>query len=128
MACSSQMGQFARAVKSGDASLVRSMAVADPSLVRATDPDCFGATALIHAVGVDDRSMVDLLLELGADIDQRSNWWAGSFGVLDGASDEMAAFLLKRGATLTPHAAARLGLIKDLRVMLDIDRTIVHAR
>lgn len=122
------VARFASAVRSVDAAGVRSMAAADPNLIRATDSGCFGATPLIHAVGTGERAMVDLLLELGADIDQRSDWWAGSFGVLDSASDEMSEYLLGRGATLTPHAAARLGKIDQLRAMLAADSSIVHAR
>jgi ankyrin repeat protein len=104
------------------------MAEASPALVAATDPDCFGATPLIRAVGTGHRTMVDLLLDLGADINQRSQWWAGSFGVLDSANDEMSEYLLERGALLTPHAAARLGKIDQLRAMLDSDSSVVHAR
>jgi ankyrin repeat protein len=128
MSNTSDPATFIRAVRGGDLDGVRAMAGADPSLVRATDPQCFGATALIHAVGAEDRALVELLLELGADIDQRSDWWAGSFGVLDSASDEMAAYLLQRGATLTAHAAARLAKIDGLRAMLDADASIGHAR
>ena len=120
--------RFMRAITSGDGAGVRSMAAGDAGLVSATDPDCFGTTPLICAVGTGERSMVELLLELGADIDQRSEWWAGSFGVLDSADDEMSEYLLGRGATLTPHAAARLGKIDQLRAMLDADPSIVHAR
>lgn len=119
---------FIRAVRENDLATVRLMAGAAPSLLRATDPDCFGATAIIRAVEADSLPMVDLLLELGADIDQRSDWWAGSFGVLDSAGDEMAASLLRRGATLTPHAAAQLGKIAELRAMLTADPSIAHAR
>lgn len=128
MPCSSEISTFVKAIRSGDVVSVRSMAAANPALVRTTDPNCFGATPLIQAVGTLDHAMVDLLLELGADIDQRSDWWAGSFGVLDSASDELSEHLLKRGATLAPHAAARLGKIDRLRAMLDSDPSIVHAR
>jgi ankyrin repeat protein len=40
----------------------------------------------------------------------------------------MAAYLLSRGATLTPHAAARLGMIDELRAMITADPSAVHAR
>jgi hypothetical protein len=40
----------------------------------------------------------------------------------------MSAYLLGRGATLTAHAAARLGKAAELRAMLDADPTLVHAR
>lgn len=119
---------FMRAVRRGDLGAVRSMTAIDPGLVRATDPSCFGATALIHAASAGSTPMVDLLLELGADIDQRSDWWAGGFGVLDGASDEMCEHLLARGATLTAHAAARLGKVDRLREMLDRDPSLVSSR
>jgi ankyrin repeat protein len=66
------------------------------------------------------------VLDAGADIDQRSDWWAGSFGVLDSAADDLAAYLIERGATLTPHAAARLGLIDALHEMIEADPSCVH--
>lgn len=119
---------FIHAVLAGDLNLARSLAATHPGLLRAHDPHCFGATALIRAVQFGDRAMVDLLLELGADINQRSQWWAGSFGVLDDSSDEMADYLLTRGAKLAPHAAARLGKITDLRAMITADPSTVHAR
>ncbi|CAG0998849.1 hypothetical protein PHYC_02739 [Phycisphaerales bacterium] len=124
----SDLSAFTNAIRSGDPSLVRQLAAANPTLLHSTDPNCFGTTPLIHAVGTDSRTMVDLLLDLGADINQRSDWRAGSFGVLDSASDDLAAHLLSRGATLTPHAAARLGMIEPLRAMLDGDPSLVHAR
>jgi ankyrin repeat protein len=128
MSGTSQFAKFVRAVRDGDRQAVRRLVAAEPGLVRATDPACFGATALIAAVGTDRREMVDLLLELGADVNQRSDWWAGSFGVLDSASDEMASHLLARGAVLTPHAAARLGMVEELRAMLRDDPTVVRSR
>lgn len=117
---------FFSAIRAGDLAGVRALAAADPSLLRAHDPECFGAVPLTAAMY--HRSMVDLLLELGADIDQKSDWWAGGFGVLDSADAELAGYLLTRGATLTPHAAARLGMIDELRAMLAADPVLVHAR
>ncbi len=115
-------------MQAGDFATVHKLAGADPALVNATNQECFGATPLIHAVNADNRAMIDLLLELGADIDGRSDWWAGGFGVLDSATDETAAYLLGRGATLTPHAAARLGRLDELRVMLGAQPSLVNAR
>lgn len=125
------IAKFMDAIRAGSMVEVEAMVWPDRRnawLLRATDPKSFGATGLLHAVNAENRPMVDLLLELGADIDQRSDWWAGSFGVLDGASDEMSAYLLGRGATLTAHAAARLGKIDELRAMLGRDASLVHAR
>jgi ankyrin repeat protein len=128
MSDTADLESFLQAVRAGDSAGVRAMAAAHPALLAATDSKNFGSTPLLAAVNSDSREMVDLLLDLGADIDQRSDWWAGSFGVLDSASDAMADHLLQRGATLTPHAAARLGKIDRLRAMLTTDPSIVHAR
>src|SRR5690349_9206027 len=77
----------------------------------------FGQTLLLAAVDRRNRDLIDLLLRHGADVNGRSHWWAGGFGVLDSDHD-LHDFLLARGATLTPHAAARLGRLDDLRALL----------
>jgi ankyrin repeat protein len=87
----------------------------------------FGATALIVAVQRGNREMVDLLLRSGADINQRSHWWAGSFGVLD-HDGGLADFLIARGARVDAHAAARLGMLDKLRELVASDPTVVAAR
>lgn len=88
----------------------------------------FGQTALLAAVQRTNGPMVDALLELGADINQKSHWWAGGFGVLDETSIEFAPFLLERGAKLDAPAAARLGMIDALRSMIEADPAVVHVR
>jgi ankyrin repeat protein len=79
-------------------------------------------------VNVRSRAMLDALLEAGADIDARSRWWAGGFGLLDCAPPEVAAYAIDRGATVDAHAAARLGLIETLRGLVAGDPGVVHAR
>jgi len=113
-------------VRRGDEAAVRESLAHSPKLVSAFDSESFGATPLIHAVVAENRAMVDLLLGAGADINQRSDWWAGSFGVLDHGNDAICAYLLERGATLTPHAAGRLGMIGELREMLEQEPGRVH--
>ena len=88
----------------------------------------FGATALSEAVGLGNREMVDALLRAGADINARSDWWAGSFGVLDFVDADMAEFLISRGAKLDLHAAARLGWIDQVRELIAEDPARVPAR
>src|SRR5690242_6016785 len=56
----------------------------------------FGGTALLAAVQQTNREMIDLLLRAGADINGRSHWWAGGFGVLDNDRG-LAPFLIERG-------------------------------
>ncbi|HZS61245.1 MAG TPA: hypothetical protein VFA43_18355, partial [Gemmatimonadaceae bacterium] len=88
----------------------------------------YGITYLLSAVQRTNGPMVDALLEFGADINQKSHWWAGGFGVLDETSIEFAPFLLERGARLEAPAAARLGMIDALRAMINADPAVVHAR
>lgn len=85
----------------------------------------FGATPLLTVSR--DLALVDLLLAHGADINQRSYWWAGGFGVLD-ADEAPVDALLARGATLDVHAAARHGFVDRLRALLAADAELVHSR
>jgi hypothetical protein len=77
---------------------------------------------------VRSEAMLEALLEAGADINARSKWWAGGFGLLDTASPEVAASAIKRGAIVTVHAAARLGMIDKLKELIATDPPLVHAR
>jgi ankyrin repeat protein len=87
----------------------------------------FGATPLLAAVHRINRDMIDLLLRSGADINARSHWWAGGFGVLDDDRG-LADFLIARGARVDAHAAARLGMLDKLRELILADPTVVAAR
>ncbi|HEX4646726.1 MAG TPA: ankyrin repeat domain-containing protein, partial [Verrucomicrobiae bacterium] len=87
----------------------------------------FGTTPLLAAVQHANREMIDLLLRSGADINARSHWWAGSFGVLDDDRG-LASFLIERGAVVDVHAAARLGMFERLDELVSADPALVRAR
>ena len=87
----------------------------------------FDGTVLLAAVSRRNTQMIDLLLANGADINQRSHWWAGGFGVLDSDHD-LTEFLVERGATLDIHAAARRGRVDVVREWLDRDSSLARAR
>ena len=72
--------------------------------------------------------MLDVLLDAGADINARSQWWAGGFGLLDSASPDLAAYAIERGAVLDAHSASRLGFLDKLRDLIARDPQLVHAR
>jgi ankyrin repeat protein len=67
------------------------------------------------------------LLTLGADLDLVGKWWAPGFETRK-VDTQVASFLVERGAPLTPHAAAGLGLIDHLADMLAADPSIVDAK
>ena len=87
-----------------------------------------GMTPLLAAVQRSDRKTIDVLLAAGADIHARSHSWAGGLSVLDECAQEMAAFLMERGAVLDAHAAARLGMLPELREMVAANPGVVAAR
>lgn len=86
----------------------------------------FEAPAIVFARR--SREMVEVLLAASADINARSQWEAGGFGVLDNNDAEQAEWLISRGATLDVHSAAGLGKFTELRAMLDADSNLVHAK
>ncbi len=73
------------------------------------------------------REMLDVLLKAGADINAKSQWWAGGFGLLHGASPELAAYAIECGAVIDVHAAARLGLLDRLRELISAQPRLVNA-
>jgi hypothetical protein len=43
----------------------------------------FDALAIIAAAHKENREIIDALLNAGANINERTRWWPGGFGVLD---------------------------------------------
>jgi hypothetical protein len=72
--------------------------------------------------------MLDVLVAAGADLNAKSSWWAGGFGLLDGASSELAAYAIRRGAFVDIHAAARLGMLDRVKELIATDTKLVKAR
>jgi ankyrin repeat protein len=122
---------FKAAVEANDIALVEQLFETHPELrSRLNDPlpHCFGSTAMMRAVSNGNREMIDFLHRAGADMNARSDWWAGSFGVLDTAEPELVPFLVARGAKIDIHAAARLGMLDLVQELIEEDPALVHAR
>jgi ankyrin repeat protein len=122
------------AIASDDAGNVARVLETNPDLkARLNDPlpgGSFGETALLAAARLANRDMVDVLLRAGADINQKSHWWAGPYHVLDGAAREpwLPSFLIGRGAIPEIHHAVELGMADDVVRMLGEDPALIHAR
>jgi len=126
------MEGLSAAIKANDAPLLRQILKRHPELKPQLDeplPDySFDAPALIAAVHKENREMIDALLEAGANINARTRWWAGGFGVLDSAGPELTRYLIERGAYVDIHAAARLGMFDRVKELIQTDPALVHAR
>jgi ankyrin repeat protein len=120
------------AVCDSDAARVREVFKQYPDLrARIDDPlpgDGFGQQALFAAVQRSDRATIDVLLHAGANIQKRTEWWAGGFGVLDECDPSLVEFLTERGAVVDVHSASRLGMLSTLRELVTADPSVVHAR
>ena len=125
---------LATAIKANDAAAVARVLEQHPELKKHIDEPnpcgAFGQTALLAAVQRQNREMVDVLLRAGANINQKSHWWAGGFHALDDAwqTPWMAAFLIGRGAVPEIHHAVRLEMVEEVRRMLSENPALVHAR
>ncbi len=126
--------QFIDAVKQGDKDKIRDLLEGSPYLQQNINEPwfAFDAPAIVYIAGRGDRALIDLLLEYGADINAKSRWWAGSWGVLHSIANyqglELAPYLLQRGALLDAHSAAGLGMLDELREMLLADPSLANAR
>jgi ankyrin repeat protein len=122
---------LAAAFQANDAAEFTRVIEQHPELkARLNDPipgGSFGATPLLCAVQRGRREMIEALLAAGADINARSHWWAGGFGVLD-SEHGLTEFLIERGALVDAHAAARLGMLDRLDQLVSADPGLVHAR
>jgi ankyrin repeat protein len=116
-----------KAFHENDASLVRKLLDRHPEFKSMVNEPIgpFNSPVITH---VGTREMLYVLLEAGADINAKSHWWAGGFGLLHTAAPELAIHAIERGAIVDVHAAARLGLIERLRELVAVDPTLVGAR
>jgi len=116
-----------KAFREDDAASVRKLLERFPEL-RAKINEPIGPFDSPPIINVRSREMLDVLLDAGADINAKSRWWAGGFGLLDGAKPDLAAYAIQRGAVVDAHAASRLGLLNRLGELIAADPDLVHAR
>jgi ankyrin repeat protein len=119
------------AVKANDAPLLRQVLERYPVLKSQLDEPLpnysFDTPAIVAAVHKQNREMIDALLDAGANINARSRWWAGGFGVLDSSDPELTPYLIERGAYVDIHAAARLGMFDRVKELIAAEPTLVRA-
>jgi ankyrin repeat protein len=124
------LDELQRAFHVGDTKTVRELVERHPAARAMIDAPHFpfDSPALVHVAGTGDLAMVDVLLELGADPNRRSDWWAGGFHALHSARGAVADRLLEAGAVPDACAAANLDRPELLERILDADPSRVHER
>lgn len=122
------MSRAHRAFCDDDAAGLRDLLQRHPELRAVVSDPNAGAFNSPPIVNVKSRAMLDVLLDYGADINAKSRWWAGGFGLLHMAPLELAGYAIEQGAKVDIHAAARLGMIDQVREWVKKDPESVHAR
>jgi ankyrin repeat protein len=126
-AASEQAEAFKQQVQAGDAAGLARWLAEHPQFDQINAPLFpFGSRAT-HAAK-NNQPLLAVLLDHGADINLKSDWWAGGFGVLDWVSSEVAEWLASRGAVLDIFAAARHGRLERVKELVESDPALVHAK
>jgi ankyrin repeat protein len=119
---------FVTAVEKGDVDDVRQLLQTHADLVsRINEPMFSFKTPAVH-VARTNLDLLDLLLAHGADLNVRTSWEKGGFGVLEQVNPQEAAPLVARGARIDVWAAANLGMTTELASLLTRDAALVNAR
>lgn len=121
--------RFRHAVEEGDVASLRSLR-REPAVRKLIDAPIFAfdSPAIVHVAGSGNVELVEALLELGADPNARSTWWAGGFHALHSAQGAVAERLIAAGARIDACAAAQLDRADELVRLLDQDPERVHER
>jgi hypothetical protein len=119
--------ELKQALRSDNAALVRQILDRHPELKQKINEPIgpFDSPAIVNA---HSPEMLDVLLAAGADLNAKSSWWAGGFGLLHGAGPELANYAIQRRAYVDIHAAARLGMLDRVKELISTDAALVNAR
>ena len=119
---------FIDAVRSGDTDAVRGLIAKHPDLKAEINAPRFDFNQTAVQMARENLDLLDLLLSLGADINARSEWEYGGFGILDTVAPDKAEPLIARGARIDVWAAAHLGRLEELKALIAADSSLVNAK
>jgi ankyrin repeat protein len=125
----SPVEQFHAAVCDGDVERVRALLASQPEVRAVVNEPIADFGSRPVQIAKKNLPLLDALLAHGADLNLKSAWWAGGFGLLEtDCSPAEAAALIDRGAIVDIFAAAHLGMFDRVRALVDDDPSLVHAR
>ncbi len=119
---------FKEAINSGDAKELRRLLAGSTRLRKKIDEPMFNFGRRAINAAANHLAVVDVLLDYGANINSKSEWKAGPYGVLDDCTESVARELISRGAKLTAHVAARFGWMEELVRIVDANPKAVHEK
>ncbi len=119
---------FTAAVEAGDVAQVRQLLRSHRDLASRINEPLFGFRSPAAHVARTNLEMLDLLLAHGADLNVRTSWEKGGFGVLEQVGPDEAAPLIARGARIDVWAAANLGRMAELASLVARNPALVHAK
>src|SRR6516162_118831 len=116
---------FKTAIEAGDVDHVRRLLQSHPVLVSKINEPMFSfGSAAVHIARA-NLDLLDLLLAHGADLNARTSWEKGGFGVLEQVEPDKAAPLIARGARIDVWAAANLGMMAELAELIAGDPGLI---
>ncbi|GEM_PF-228183 len=119
--------QFKLSVNTENPERLRTLLAKYPALKARLDEPVFAFNSSAVVFRKRNRELLEILLDAGADLHRKSDWWAGGFGVLD-ENPEHADWLMSRGARLDAYSAASLGKTPELLELLNKDPAVVNQR
>jgi ankyrin repeat protein len=119
---------FKIAVEEGNVDHVRHLLQSHPDLVSMINEPMFAFKSPAAHVARTNLELLDLLLGHGADLNARTSWEKGGFGVLEQVNPDEAAPLIARGARIDVWAAANLGMVAELVALIAGDPSLVCAK
>ena len=125
----SPVDQFRGALRAGDAEHVRTLLETYAEVRAAVNAPIGAFGARPAAIAKKHLATIDVLLEYGADLNMKSDWPQGPFGLLEyGITPQEAAPLIARGAIVDIFGAAHLGMADRVRELVERDASLVRAR
>jgi hypothetical protein len=121
--------QFLIALRAGEVERVRTLLGEHAEVRAAVNAPIGDFNSRPASMAKKNLPLLDVLLAHGADLNLKSAWPPGGFGLLEyGITPDEAAPLVARGARVDVFAAAHLGMFDRLRELVDEDPSLVHAR
>ena len=120
--------QFVSAVKAGDVAAVRGLLESHRDVAAAINEPLFDFKMTAAMTAARNLELLDLLIAHGADLNVKSAWGQGGFGILESARPSDAEALIARGARVDVWAASHLGKFGELKRLIEADPSLVNAK